>query len=167
MIRLVHQFDSPSARPSVAAPKSSGCCCCCCCCLATLVGSSILTARADGKGFVPRPVGGAANEAAGPTESPFRPSGPELPVPNMRTIPQRRWKVLGFFLLPIALTLGFCTMAFHIAAGWLVMLVSYLGGLFFLRHKAGLRGWMFAVLLVGIPLLTVLEAIVWIAVVFK
>ena len=168
MIRLVHQFDAPLTRPSVAAPKSSGCCCCCCCCLATLVGSSVLTARAVGKGFVPRPVGGAQKEAAGPAESPFRPSGPELPVPNLRTLPQTRWKVLGFFLLPLTLALGVISVPLQLRELSIpLMLAVYVGGLFLLRHKAGLRGWMFAVLLIGIPIMTVIEAIVWVTLVFK
>ena len=167
MIRLVHQFDAPSARPSVASPKSSGCSCCCCCCLATLVGSSILTARAVGKGFKPRTVGGAQTEAAGPVESPFRPSGPDLPVPNLRTIPKRRWKVLGFFLLPLAMAAGIVSAAAAPQLGVMMALVVYLGGLFLLRYKAGLRGWMFAVLLLGIPAVTVIEAYIWIVAILK
>src|SRR5258705_244145 len=43
MIRLVHQFDDPRARPSVA---SASCCCCCCCCIATTIGIGVITVKA-------------------------------------------------------------------------------------------------------------------------
>ena len=167
MIRLVHQFDDPRTRASVASPKSSGCSCCCCCCVATLIGSSVLTARAVGIGFRPRPLGDTDVQAAGPSgESPFRPPV-DVPVPNLRTIPQRRWKVLGFFLLPLALfvsiasTMLFRQMNVFRAAPLPLFLFIYVGGLFLLRHKAGLRGWMFFALLLGIPTATVIEAVVW------
>jgi hypothetical protein len=167
MIRLVHQFDDPRARPSAAAPKSEGCCCCCCCCLATMIGASILTARSVGEGFKPRAVGAPSVEAAGPEESVFRPSGPEVPVPNVRTLPKRRWKILGFFLLPLSLILPIPLFGLSPQLGFIGMITLYVGGLFLLRHKAGLRGWVFAVLLIGIPVATVLEAFAWIFLLFK
>jgi hypothetical protein len=45
VIRLVTQFDRPSARPAVATPTCccAGCCCCCSC-IVTVAGSSIYTA---------------------------------------------------------------------------------------------------------------------------
>ncbi|HZS37852.1 MAG TPA: hypothetical protein VFF06_13535 [Polyangia bacterium] len=161
MIRLVQQFDDPRTRPSAAAPKSEGCCCCCCCCLATMVGASVLTARSVGKGFKPRAVGALEVEAPGPAESVFRPSGPDVPVPNVRTIPKTRWKVLGFFLLPLSIILPIPLFEISPAVAFTMMIALYVGGLFLLRHKAGLRGWVFAVLLLGIPVMTVIEAFVW------
>jgi hypothetical protein len=44
MLRLVTQFDDPSARPSVATPTCAGCCSCCCCCIATSITTSAYTA---------------------------------------------------------------------------------------------------------------------------
>ena len=46
MIRLVTQFDAPSARPAAATPTCScgGCSSCCCCCIVTAIGASIYTA---------------------------------------------------------------------------------------------------------------------------
>jgi hypothetical protein len=167
MIRLVQQFDDPRTRPSAAAPKSEGCCCCCCCCLATMIGASVLTARSVGKGFKPRAVGAAEVESAGPADSVFRPSGPEVPVPNVRTIPKTRWKVLGFFLLPLALCLPLPMVAVSPGGAFAMMIALYVGGLFLLRHRAGLRGWVFFALLLGIPILTVVEAIVWAALILK
>ncbi len=167
MIRLVHQFDDPRARPSAAAPKSEGCCCCCCCCLATMIGASILTARSVGEGFKPRAVGAPEVESAGPAESVFRPSGPDVPVPNVRTLPKKRWKVLGFFLLPLALILPIPLFEVSPGLAFAAMVALYVGGLFLLRYKAGLRGWVFAVLLIGIPIVTVIEAFVWMYCVFK
>jgi len=45
LIRLVTQFDPPTARPAVATPT---CCCagcsCCCCCIVTAISASIYTA---------------------------------------------------------------------------------------------------------------------------
>jgi hypothetical protein len=44
MVRLVTQFDEPSARPSVATPTCAGCCsCCCCCCVATTIATTTYT----------------------------------------------------------------------------------------------------------------------------
>ncbi len=45
MIRLVTQFDQPSARAAAATPTCGcGCCCSCCCCIVTLIGASTYTA---------------------------------------------------------------------------------------------------------------------------
>jgi hypothetical protein len=166
MIRLVHQFDDPRTRASVASPKSCGCSCCCCC-VATLVGSSVLTARAVGVGFKPRPSGAADMQPAGPSgESPFR-APVEVPVPNLRTIPKRSWKILGFFLLPLALLLSCAGATF--LGGWAfpLFLLLYVGGLFLLRDRAGLRGFVFVALLMGIPIATVVEAIIWATTILK
>lgn len=43
MIRLVTQFDRPTARAAVATPTCGGCCCCCCC-VVTAAASSIYLA---------------------------------------------------------------------------------------------------------------------------
>jgi hypothetical protein len=167
MIRLTHQFDDPRTRPSAAAPKSAACSSCCCCCLATMLGASILTARSVGHDFKPRPVGSTELEAAGP-ESVFRPSGPDVPVPNMRTMPRWGWKVVGFFLLPLSLFLPM--LLIPLGAGSLaipLMLAMYIGGLFFLRHKAGLPGWVIIVLIASLPFLTIGESVVWLFLGFK
>ncbi len=50
MIRLVGQFDKPKARVTVATPTCGcACCCCCCSCVATVLTSSIITARNFGR----------------------------------------------------------------------------------------------------------------------
>jgi hypothetical protein len=168
MIRLVHQFDDPRTRPSAAAPKSAACSSCCCCCIATVLGASILTARSVGQGFKPRTVGSTELEAAGPVESVFRPSGPDVPVPNVRTLPRSRWKVLGFFLLPLSIFVPMLLLPLGAGTGVIALMIGmYIGGLFLLRYKAGLRGWVFVVLLLGIPLLTIAEAFAWVFLIFK
>jgi len=44
MLRLVNQFDDSDRHVSIATPTCGGCCCCCCCCIATILGTSGLTA---------------------------------------------------------------------------------------------------------------------------
>lgn len=45
VVRLVTQFDDVETHGSLATPTCcGGCCCCCCCCLATIIGTSSLTA---------------------------------------------------------------------------------------------------------------------------
>ena len=153
MIRLVHQFDDPQTRAVVASPKSEMCSCCCCCSVASLLTASVLTARAVGRSaptsLVLPPPGRGAQVAAPPSTL--------------------GWKVLGFFLLPLsiaftALLLAAAESHFNasVVAG-LVGLGCYVGGLFLLRAKAGLRGGWIAGLLAGLPVAMVLEAMVWMA----
>ncbi len=164
MIRLVHQFDSPRTRAQAASPKSSACSCCCCCCVVTMIGTGVLTVRAVGRSTPPPSAAKLGNEPVGPAiAAPFRPEGPEIPVPNMRTLPKARWKVFGFFLLPLALALSGAAAAIAPPLGWLCLFTLYPIGLYFLRSRAGL-GWGWIVgLLLGIPAAAVLEAWIWIS----
>jgi hypothetical protein len=44
LIRLVTQFDPPTARTAYATPSCSSSCCCCCCCVGSAVASLSFTA---------------------------------------------------------------------------------------------------------------------------
>ena len=165
MIRLVTQFDSPRRRASAASPKSSGCCCCCCCCIVTTIATGVVTARAVGGG---RRVIDVPEAALGTSASPAAGSD-ELLRPR-RLWP---WRLLAFFLLPLAVTLAFVA-AFGAGSGnvWfgvftVVLLFLYVGGLLTIRHFAGLRWRWFPILLLGVPVVTALEIYAWFAVVFK
>jgi hypothetical protein len=164
MIRLVHQFDSPRTRAQAASPKSSACSCCCCCCVVTLVGTGVLTVRAVGRSTPPPSLAKLGNEPVGPADgSPFRPPGGEIAVPNARTLPKTRYKVLGFFLLPLALILSGIGARGAIPLGWLFLFTLYPAGLYLLRARAGLGwGWIIGLLL-GVPAAAVLEAYIWIS----
>jgi len=86
MLRLVSQFDNEKMRASVATPTCGPCCCCCCCCIVTTLASSIVTARNLGK----------LVEAQTPNQTPSQIKPSKLQA-----------RLLGFFLLPIALGAGF------------------------------------------------------------
>jgi hypothetical protein len=149
VIRLVHQFDEPRTRATVAAPKSSGMCCCCCCCVVTLLSSSIVTARAVGR--------------VAPSGAPVPALSPEdAAVVTLR--PTFWWKALGFFLLPLAILVGILFGQADMKLGIAAFVSAYLVGLFVLRTQAGLSGKWIGALVFGIPLLVPLE--VWITVTF-
>jgi hypothetical protein len=173
MIRLVHQFDTPRTRPSVAAPKSGGCTCCCCCCIVTFVGASVLTAAAVGRDRrwglpLPYELPPIETEAA-PGGSIYRPVPQEVPViPDVSAMiirgPHWGWRVFGFFLFPLAVMPGFFlgglgvphVIVFAISIG------GYITGLVGLKKNAGLPIWAIIVLILGIPLLSILEVACWI-----
>ena len=189
MIRLVQQFDSLGTRPQVASPKSSACSCCCCCCVATVLTSGVLTARAIGR--VPaltaplydltapetttETTTGTTTETTTETTPPSTmppPSGPPLapPAPAVKRS-LIGWKVLGFFLLPIALVVSAIFAQFtpnHMGAvvGCLLFLGSYVGGLFMLRHQVGFHGGWILGLLVGLPFAVAAEVALWFLLVF-
>lgn len=179
MIRLVSQFDAPRARAQVASPKSSACSCCCCCCVASVLTSSILTARAIGR--VP-----PADERPVAPPDPTPPSPPATtpvegapataqPIPTPAATgrsPLVGWKVFGFFLfglcvgLATAVATGMRGQA-GVAAFVLTFIGSYLGGLLALRRWVGLHGGWIIGLVIGLPIAVVLEALVWISAFLK
>jgi len=171
MIRLVQQFDSLGTRPQVASPKSSACSCCCCCCVATVLTSGVLTARAIGR--VP-----ALTAPLYDLTAPETTTGTTTPTTPPTTPPSAAvkrsligWKVLGFFLLPIALVVSAIFAQFtpnHMGAvvGCLLFLGSYVGGLFMLRHQVGFHGGWILGLLVGLPFAVAAEVALWFLLVF-
>jgi len=168
MIRLVTQFDSPRARAQAGSPKSSACSCCCCCCVVTLIGTGVLTVRAVGRSTPPPTVRDLGAQLAGPADpSPFRPPGAEVEVPGTRTLPKARWKVFGFFVLPLAIALALLSTGLSKEIGVVCAIVLYPAGLFLLRARAGLRwGWVIG-LIVGVPIAIVIEAWAWILAILK
>lgn len=180
MIRLVHQFDTPKTRPVAAAPKSGGCCCCCCCCLVTIAGACVITARAVGSAparrrSLPTPVFETRLELAPPNEGEggglYRPEPrvvevpvlvrpAEEPMPQFRT--PIRWRVFGFFLLPLAMAIGVPVMFLSPAMGLACIAASFVGGLLYLHEKIGFHAGVLIALIVGIPILSVVEAFIWI-----
>lgn len=122
MLRLVSQFDNEKMRASVATPTCGPCCCCCCCCIVTTLASSIVTARNLGKLV--------EAQSSNQISSPSKPSKVQA-------------RLLGFFLLPIALDVGFLLLfmgdgdeSFIIALALAAIIFG--GGLYAFHRKYGL-----------------------------
>ena len=176
MIRLVHQFDAPKARPTAAAPKSSGCCCCCCCCIVTTGVASVLTARAVGSvpaTAKPPPQFIRKIELAPPeASSAYRPEprvvevevAPPLP---MGTPPHILWKVLGFCLLPLSIICAALCMQFSPAVSLWILAFLYVGGLLIIQRKVGFPTSKIIILTLTIPVFLCLEALAWIFAILK
>jgi hypothetical protein len=163
VIRLIHQFDDHRTRPLAASPKSEMCSCCCCCSVVTVLGASVLTARSVGTESLPPTYGPRAKSAP---DGPYREAMKEAHLtaqPHTRRIGAR---VFGFFLLPLALTLGGGVGAIDPASGFCVAVGAYVAGLWYLVAKAALPGWVCFLLLI-VPLVGGLEAAIWLKLLFS
>ncbi len=151
MIRLVTQFDLPSARPAVATPTCGCCSCCCCCCVVTLASASTYSAVTAQR---------------------------ILRKPRVETLERARWRsplpgLLGFFALPTAALLVSLMLAGTDAAAGVLGLLVVLGlvwvvllGLAYTGAGAQ-RPWAHAAAVVAIGLVAiVVEAFLWLALFF-
>ena len=150
MIRLVHQFDDPRTRPSAAAPKSgggeAGCCggpCCCCCCIGTIIAASLLTARSMGRNFPPVP------------DAQLHDPHMFEQIPEVRRLHLGWWRVGGFFFLPLMLA-AWVRMG---ASGFAPLL--YVFALLVLHRRLGMHPAVVAALILGIPVVSVIEILIW------
>ena len=127
MIRLVSQFDNEKMRASVATPTCGGCCSCCCCCVVTTLASSIITARNLGR---------LADMQA-----------QNISSPNQTKKSKLQARLMGFFLLPISIGVGFLIPLIYCgenlifsAASIASIAVIFALGLYMFKNKFGLSG---------------------------
>lgn len=105
MLRLVSQFDNEKMRASVATPTCGPCCSCCCCCIVTTLASSIITSRNLGK----------------IVEKQYQDSGLSIDqVKKKRTTA----RVLGFFILPIAIGIAIGILWFGFSSGFFEIIIN-------------------------------------------
>lgn len=148
VIRLVTQFDRPTARPAAATPTCSCGCSCCCCCIVTAVGASIYTA-----------FNAQAVHRRMQAEAPERVQ-PGSPLPGL----------LGFFAIPMGLLAMWVTdqVLLTIDSGVLVFgLAAWFGVVGLAYRKAGHPSpWLQATALVALcSVAFFLEFLLWLAVV--
>jgi hypothetical protein len=131
LIRLVTQFDRPTARPAAATPTCScGCSSCCCCCIVTASAASIYTAV-----HAQRALHRTAREAPERVSTTF-------PLPGF----------LGFFALPLAGIALFLTAGAGSGTGSILFaLAVWFGAVTLAFHLAGAAApWKRAALIVSL-----------------
>jgi hypothetical protein len=98
----------------------------------------------------------AASEAGGAFIAPG-----EVPVEN-----RRGWQVLAFFLLPMSFMttgIGFAAFKSYEEYALLLGFATYLGGLWILNNKTGIKKRMLFLLIVLFPIASVAEVFLWLA----